>query len=480
VTGLELERRLRSAASTYERLAPTVPHLERSIFDRIALTPREVVPQRGRVGRRSWTIQLFAAAALVLFAITVAFLVRESRLFREPQPVTTPKPYTIPSPTSAATQCSSVARQWASSPARPAKMLSSTTGWAYGPMRTSDGGAHWVDVSPPSIPGRTNKNDEFFLDATHAWVAETASSSKACVDHVVTLRTADAGRTWQQASPIPVRYATPTDVIWTGKTNHASWFSFVDAEHGWLLLGTGPASFSGQAGVDPSWIGATWSVGDLYRSTDGGLHWTLIATFPGSTNGCSPASAAGWLPEAGMSFSSATTGWILSTCGLLVTHDAGASWSKSTAPLAPTAVPVFFDQNHGVAVAAGGVLVTSDGGARWAFGSSPGGELGAIDFSNPNDGWAVASGDSNVQCAQSDLAACSRNFRLYRTNDGGKTWVPGNYTSLTLPARKSWPPSYLHFVDSRNGFADPGEVGLFRTNDGGRTWTAVEGIVQGP
>jgi hypothetical protein len=41
---------------------------------------------------------------------------------------------------------------------------------------------------------------------------------------------------------------------------------------------------------DTSWTGADWRVGDLYRTTDGGLHWTLVATNPGSVIGCIPAS----------------------------------------------------------------------------------------------------------------------------------------------------------------------------------------------
>lgn len=385
-------------------------------------------------------------------------------------------PYTIPTPPSAPSSCSSVPRQWASSPPNPAKMLSATTGWAYGPMRTTDGGAHWLDVSPPSIPGRINKNDEFFLDATHAWVAETATSSKACVDHVVTFRTADAGRTWQQAAPIPVRFAVSSDVIWTGDANHASWFDFIDAQNGWILLGSGAVSFSGASGVDPSWIGAGWRVGDLYRTTDGGLHWTLAATNPGAAAGCIPAALNGRLHEAAMSFSSPTTGWIVATCGLLVTRDGGVTWGKSITPLPPTEAPVFFDARHGLVVADKGLLVTSDGGASWSVRPLPAGAL-SVDFINPSDGWAVA-----FQCNLDYLgSSCiNRDFRLYHTGDGGRTWKPGNSTSLALPAPKSWPPSYLHFVDSKNGFADPGESGLFRTTDAGRTWTRVDGTVQGP
>jgi hypothetical protein len=438
--------------------------------------------QRQRPPRALAVVAALLAVAIVATLVFVAHQSHAVPVQPEPHRAT---PYTIPSPPSAAAGCNSVPRQWASSPAHPAKMLSTTTGWAYGPMRTTDGGANWLDVSPPSIPGRTVKNDEFFLDATHAWVAETAATAGKCVDHVVTFRTADGGQTWQQASPIPVRFAGSTDVIWTGATNHASWLYFVDPQNGWLLLGSGPASFKQSDGVDQSWIGAGWSVGDLYRTNDGGLHWTLAASSPGSSAGCIPAPLNGRLHESAISFSSPTTGWMVATCGstsplqLLVTYDGGRSWAKSATPLAPNEAPVFFDQRHGLMFGDGGLLATSDGGATWSVRTTQG-AFGAIDFINPSQGWAIGPGDTFLQCSPSNLVPCSGNFRFYHTDDGGKTWVRGSTTSLQVPATKWWPPSYLHFVDSKNGFLDPGDVGFFRTTDRGHTWTAVNGTVEGP
>jgi photosystem II stability/assembly factor-like uncharacterized protein len=190
-----------------------------------------------------------------------------------------------------------------------------------------------------------------------------------------------------------------------------------------------------------------------------------------------------------MSFSSATVGWMMATCPgpdhlrLLVTRDAGATWGLQSLPVPATSLPIFFDQRRGLTAVDGGIEVTSDGGASWSVRPFPPSAF-AIDFTSPSEGWAMGPGanPSPVQCSVANLDACNGNFQLFRTTDGGQTWVPGATTSLLLPAPKYWPPAYLHFVDSETGFLDPGGPvdGLFKTTDGGRTWTAVNGTIQGP
>ena len=64
-------------------------------------------------------------------------------------------------------------------------------------------------------------------------------------------------------------------------------------------------------------VGATYTLAYRYRAGDGGLSWNHVSTDPGRVGGCELAN--------GISFSSPTTGWIVSDCGLLV-RNAG-SWS---------------------------------------------------------------------------------------------------------------------------------------------------------
>ncbi len=377
----ELEGRLRSAAATYERLAPAIPDLERRILARIAVTPREDRPYRGRPGRRSWAIQLLAAAAVLAFAVAVAFLIREARLFREPQPVTTPSP----SPQSLSVigpggwKYSAYGLGTARfGPWVTPTMVTPTIGWqspGASLTRTTDGGAHWMDVTPPGL-GNIGVAD--YLDATHAWIAEEVGN------RVITFRTADGGRTWQQGAPI-------TPITHDSAGPHQ--LEFVDPSHGWLLL-------SPVIGTVPF---------TLYRTNDGGLHWQLEAVSSTATNrrlsqfGCDRFCL--------MAFASPSTGWVTSVApqprpSLLVTHDGGATWKLQTLPLTTVNMgcpcyvdpPIFSDQDHGTLMLwsegnllVGHLLVTSDRGSSWTTRSLPGeAQLLSVGFYDASHRWVIA------------------------------------------------------------------------------------------
>jgi photosystem II stability/assembly factor-like uncharacterized protein len=466
VTNVELEGRLRSAASTYERLAATAPDLERRIFERIALTLRNQGPQPSRVGSRSWAIQLLAAAALVAFAVAMAVLVREARLFREPQPVTTP----TPNP-----QSLSVTGPggWKYSAGRNfGPMVTPTIGWNLGAgfTRTTDGGAHWTDVAPP---GLNNSAQIDYLDATHAWITEELGN------RLITFRTDDGGRTWQQGVPItPIASDAPNSYGIGGSRQ----LDFVDPMHGWLLASpTGTSSFS------------------LYRTNDGGLDWQVEAVNSVAAN--HKASQFGCDRFCSMAFASPSTGWITTIAlqarpSLLVTHDGGVTWKLQT--LLPTTTdmgcpcyvdtPIFSDQDHGILmlwrtpnVMVGHLLVTSDGGSTWTTRSLPDEAVWqTVGFYDANHGWVIA-GPATVFGALVNQTSSSQELPapLYRTDDGGKTWVRVQ-TNLTLQSTEG-SLTRLIFVDQGHGFATwsfssgRGFTGFqfLKTSDGGRTWSVV-------
>ena len=385
----------------------------------------------------------------------------------------------------------------------PIKMVSPTTGWAFGALRTTDGGTNWLDVAPASVPYRSSGYAEFFLDANHAWVAEGAGSSTACADHIVTFATADGGQTWRKAAPIPVT-VDPREVLWRLPTSFTSpsvhtgpYLSFVDAQHGWLLVVSGGI----MSGHD----------GPLYRTMDGGMHWKLVTNDPSSVAACpNQGGGLGPIGAGGISFATASTGFMQGphcevgytgvggpnatydpskapdqTPQQLVTHDGGVTWRVqrlAAAQCCGVSLPVFFDQSHGMIFngSANALLVTSDGGDTWSLRTMP---VDAVSFINPNEGWGIATDWQSRSYA-----------RLFHTGDGGKTWTIVN--ARVAPADPPGGSAYieggvlaatsLSFVDGRNGFwatgsntngghAQPGK--LYKTTDGGHTWVAVQARV---
>jgi photosystem II stability/assembly factor-like uncharacterized protein len=369
----------------------------------------------------------------------------------------------------------------------PVKMVSPTTGWAIGARRTTDGGSHWSNVGPRSVPDRSSGYGEFFLDGTHAWVAQAAGSSAACADQVVVLSTIDGGLTWQQASRLKIQLPKAADAM---SGDWAPSLGFIDAEHGWLLVEPAvPFTVRMDLG-EP--MDVRRSAAALYWTSDGGHHWTLVSTQAG-------ANSAGCKAVPPVSFSSTTTGWMQVQCvnngsappvQLLVTHDGGATWAVQE--LAPSSccvapLPTFLDDQHGWLFVSGDplLLATGDGGNTWigrglpplSYYSCVGKEgpttcsnegIVAADFIDLSHGWAVV-GKTNQTGSQFLLA-------VERTDDGGKTWTD---LRADLPVDPSFPDPYLPpsqvsltFVSATDGFWWSGSE-LFRTSDSGTTWTRV-------
>jgi photosystem II stability/assembly factor-like uncharacterized protein len=208
------------------------------------------------------------------------------------------------------------------------QMTSATSGWALvwsaNPAiiaddahillaRTTDGARTWSDVTPAAArPMLTTLYSYQALDAVdgdHAYLAVSHATSDdgGAVSTTAVFVTGDGGRTWTESAVF--RTSAP-----------AARLSSADASHGWLLLG--PVF---RAPGQP----ATW----LYRTSDGGLHWSPAATAAPSGNYginsfCQPLN---------LTFPTATTGWVPISCRaqaeFLVSHDGGGSWAVQPLPL---------------------------------------------------------------------------------------------------------------------------------------------------
>jgi photosystem II stability/assembly factor-like uncharacterized protein len=351
-------------------------------------------------------------------------------------------------------------------------MMSATSGWAdidqNGDVkRTTDGGVHWSDVSPPAVfVGGTSS--AYFLDANQAWVVDASWASSV---QLVSQRTIDGGRSWQQGGRVTfdVGAASSPDQLSQGGLR----LDFLDSEHGWLFVA---ARLQSQSPLSEPRRDA------LYSTSDGGFHWRLL-----STNAWSfiPAPLTSGCPWGAPVFVSLTTGFMIlpdrtyeagqtSNCpipnhtSLHVTHDGGVTWQFQ--PLAgqfagsPAVVdgPDFVDQLHGFLNVGSSLLATSDGGSSWELRSLPvsASNLYSISWLDARNGWATSAIEP-----------------LYRSRDGGATWAPVQTNLLSQTPYGSI--SGVYFVDQDTGFAfysrtdTGGYIVLLKTTDGGRTWTAV-------
>lgn len=345
----------------------------------------------------------------------------------------------------------------------PDTMTSATTGWSTGPLRTTDGGTVWHDVSPPAVWAGTQINGgqrtyppsyvEYFLDSNHAWLARSYESATSCFAYVTVFGTTDGGRTWVKSAPVtgavqPVH--APTHV--------ALRLDFIDPQHGWLMV----------LGEDH---------GLLYSTSNGGVDWELV----------SQQLPAGFDGKCVVKFISLTTGY-LGDCRdveypsptLTFTNDGGKTWSvyQLPQPFGVTFIvdaPIFFDEKRAIidvtATVGNGDAIdyldylagTTDGGVTWhTLPALPPGFGVAYAFEDPRNFWILRS-DGN-----------GGPDTLYRTLDGGAKWtrVLNNLPPIL------W--GTVVFVDAQQGFViDTGiEIGqgshdLVVTSDGGRTWKTI-------
>jgi len=237
--------------------------------------------------------------------------------------------------------------------------------------RSFDGGRHWRAYAfhAHSCVGGAN----FSLDVdsdSRAWVLQnepTGPNSRV-------FRTTDGGRSWRIVSKLAtyggkVAFVSPRDGWLAGQRllrtvdGGRSWqIQPLPAPHGYsgrLVLLTAPRFFgrdgelAGQYGGDKPVIG-------FYRTRDGGRHWYLLSTLPGSSPGA--------FPQFVLSAVSASTAWLL-TAGakpaVYVTRDGGRRWSSHQLArrlFAPVAL------SARVAAASdfrGRPYITRDGGRTW-------------------------------------------------------------------------------------------------------------------
>lgn len=323
------------------------------------------------------------------------------------------------------------------------EMLDEVFGWAMTEekiIRTNDGGATWYDVTPPNLEGAGYMVFADFLNADQAWLQ--SPDMNRYPNGGTLYRTNDGGLNWET-------FDTP----FSGGS-----LKFVDEENGWALadLGVGAGSMAvsifktrdggatwdraftndpNLAGAgdslplggiknfilplneDTAWVGGViYAPGQtyLFRSDDGGQTWVNVAlALPEG----SPESE---LSVLDLKFLSPNDGLLIlrktaETPEILVyrTGDGGNTWER---------LPIAFD-GYGVldAPSAGEMIfyggdqfqVTNDAGAtiRQVAPEIPFGDsVRDMSFADAQTGWVLFADPSGVNI-------------LYKTSDGGATWI---------------------------------------------------------
>ena len=327
------------------------------------------------------------------------------------------------------------------------KMFNELNGWAVTGaeiVRTNDGGITWYNVSPPDMSETGYNVDTFFLDNDHAWVQKP--DPERYPNSGTLYRTIDGGRTWEnQVVPFS-----------RGDLN------FVDAQNGWAMADLGVGAGSNAVAIfqtadggnswektytnDPNeanasdslplggikadlvpldinqaWVtGVAYAPGEvyLYRTVDRGKSWKQV-TFP------LPPGTESFdlgIDRDQMKFVSSTDAYLAlrmsgeaTQTAVYVTHDAGNTWSLTPTVLDGAGASSFLSRQEAVIYNGEEFQVTRDEAQTWSAVApdiSFADTFADMEFANLMSGWVIT------------IDPSTNHRSLYRTMDGGATWLP--------------------------------------------------------
>lgn len=261
-----------------------------------------------------------------------------------------------------------------------------------------------------------------------------------------------------------------------------AFYGTTDGGHSWQLLYHGPvAAFrfaSPSLGVALNNGGSCPKGpcrGQILRTTDGGRTWKQTYQPILSLGNLTIVGGEPWLVGNDCDRSTPRASC---TSYLLRSSDGGAMWTQTTLPVSGGGYLLMSRPTQQDAwLVANDLMVTHDGGATWE--SLPGSPVGfegreeEVFFLTTQQGWLLVGGQPG---------AGNQAKELFRTSDGGTTWVhasgslqhPGIYVPGELSSGGYV--GRMVFTSSNEGSIDMGRYGILHTVDGGHTW----GLAFGP
>jgi photosystem II stability/assembly factor-like uncharacterized protein len=197
--------------------------------------------------------------------------------------------------------------------------------------------------------------------------------------------------------------------------------------------------------ADSSIVYAATSNG-VFRSTDGGQHWTVGADTLGTPFG-----------DVAVASGDPQKVFASSVYGLYKSSNRGVTWSL-VHPFGSFKVAISANGSVVYSVSTSGPIRSSDGGVT--FGSAGSGFPAAT---------SVAALVIDPQNADTVYAALQSNAGVYKSTDGAAHWTAAN-SGLTASAY------YSLAIDPSNSsvlYAGPGPGRIFKTTDGGASWTEL-------
>ena len=326
------------------------------------------------------------------------------------------------------------------------EMMNELSGWAVTEpeiVRTNDGGLTWYNVTPPEMEETGYGVDTFVLDVEHAWVQKPDFEN--FPNGGFLYRTTDGGLTWTE-------FTVPFS---RGDIN------FVDGDSGWVLADLGVGAGSNAVAVyrtntggavwermytndpndpksgdslplggiksdlvpldgDTAWVtGTVYAPGEVYlhRTEDGGHTWTPVTVqLPESAQNFELG-----IEDEQMKFVSGTHGFFaLRMSGesiqsvVYVTADAGNTWTPMPTVIEGAGPSAFLSEQEAVLYNGEQFYVTRDAARSWSM-ISPDivfdESFVGMEFVNLLSGWVITMDPTNHKS-------------LYRTHDGGATWLP--------------------------------------------------------